>query len=69
VTLDLSQVKNGVPQDERLRPAKSAIELPAMMTLEEHPVLLITAEEEGRRDAIELLQLMMLRILTAMPPG
>jgi hypothetical protein len=69
VTLDLSQVKNGVPQDERLRPAKTAIELPAMMTLDEHPVLLITAEEEGRREAIGVLQLMMLRILTAMPPG
>ncbi len=69
VTLDLSQVKNGVPQDERLRPAKTAIQLPAMMTLEEHPVLLITAEEEGRREAIEVLQIMMLRFLTAMPPG
>ena len=39
------------------------------MTLEEHPVLLITAEEEGRREAIDVLQLAMLRMLTAMPPG
>ncbi len=69
VTLDLAQVKNGVPQDERLRPAETTMRLPAMMTLEEHPVLLITAEEEGRREAIDVLQLMMLRILTAMPPG
>ena len=69
VTLDLSQVKNGVPQDERLRPAKTTMQLPALMTLEEHPVLLITAEEEGRREAIEVLQVMMLRLLTAMPPG
>jgi DNA segregation ATPase FtsK/SpoIIIE, S-DNA-T family len=69
LALDLSQIKNGVPQDERLRPAETAIELPALMTLEEHPVLLITAEEEGRRAAVELLQLAMLRMLTAMPPG
>jgi DNA segregation ATPase FtsK/SpoIIIE, S-DNA-T family len=69
VTLDLSQVKNGVSQDERLRPAQTKLQLPAMMTLEEHPVLLVTAEEEGRREAIDVLQLMMLRILTAMPPG
>ena len=69
VTLDLAQVKNGVPQDERLRPAETTMRLPAMMTLDEHPVLLVTAEEEGRREAIDVLQLMMLRILTAMPPG
>ena len=45
------------------------MQLPALMTLEEHPVLLITAEEEGRREAIEVLQLAMLRMITAMPPG
>jgi hypothetical protein len=69
MTLDLAQIKNGVPQDERLRPARTSIELPALMTLEEHPVLLITADEEGRRAGVELLQLAMLRMLTAMPPG
>lgn len=69
VTLDLAKVKHGISQDQRLRPPKPAIEVPALMTLEEHPVLLITAEEEGRREAIDVLQLMMLRFLTAMPPG
>ena len=69
VTLDLAQVKNGISPDARLRPAETSLRLPAMMTLEDHPVLLITAEEEGRREAIEVLQLMMLRMLTAMPPG
>jgi hypothetical protein len=69
LTLDLSQVKNGIPDDQGLRPAQTSIQLPALMTLEEHPVLLITAEEEGRRAGVELLQLAMLRMLTAMPPG
>jgi S-DNA-T family DNA segregation ATPase FtsK/SpoIIIE len=69
LSLDLSQIKNGIPVDERLRPPNTAIRVPALMTLEEHPVLLITAEEEGRREAIEVLQLAMLRMLTAMPPG
>lgn len=69
VTLDMAKVKHGLPQDERLRPAETAFELPALMTLQEHPVLLVTAEEEGRREAIEVLQLAMLRFLTAMPPG
>jgi hypothetical protein len=69
LALDLSQIKNGISPDELLRPAETSIELPALMTLEEHPVLLVTAEEEGRRAGIELLQLAMLRMLTAMPPG
>ncbi|HEX5472256.1 MAG TPA: FtsK/SpoIIIE domain-containing protein [Lacipirellulaceae bacterium] len=69
LSLDLSQIKNGISSDVSLRPANTAMRLPALMTLEEHPVLLITAEEEGRREAIEVLQLATLRFLTAMPPG
>ncbi|HVT30831.1 MAG TPA: FtsK/SpoIIIE domain-containing protein [Lacipirellulaceae bacterium] len=69
LSLDLSQIKNGISSDERLRPANMAMRFPALMTLEEHPVLLITAEEEGRREAVEVLQLASLRFLTAMPPG
>jgi hypothetical protein len=69
VMLDLSQVKNGISHDERLRPRETTIALPGLMTLEEHPVLLATAEDDGRREAVDLLQLMMLRMLTAMPPG
>jgi hypothetical protein len=69
LTLDMKHVKHGLPQDERLRPVQTTMELPALMTLDEHPVLLISAEEEGRREAIEVLQLAMLRMLTAMPPG
>jgi S-DNA-T family DNA segregation ATPase FtsK/SpoIIIE len=69
VTLDLAHVKHGIPDDQRLRPAETTFELPALMTLGETPVLLITADDEGRRQAIDTLQLIMLRMLTAMPPG
>jgi S-DNA-T family DNA segregation ATPase FtsK/SpoIIIE len=69
VTLDLAHVKNGIPQDDRLRPPQTVVELPALMTLKEHPVMVIHAEDEGRRAAIDVLQTMMLRFLTAMPPG
>jgi len=41
LSLDLSQIKNGISQDPRLRPANTKIRMPALMTLEEHPVLLI----------------------------
>jgi S-DNA-T family DNA segregation ATPase FtsK/SpoIIIE len=69
VSLDFAQVKHGISPDERLRPAETKMQLPALMTLDEHPVMLITAEEEGRREAIDVLQLVMLRMITAMPPG
>jgi hypothetical protein len=69
ISLDLAQVKHGIPHDPRLRPDETAMQLPALMTLDEHPVLLVTADEEGRRASIEVLQLLMLRMLTAMPPG
>jgi len=69
VRLDLANIKNGVPQDNRLRPASTSAALPALMTLKENPVMVLTVEEEGRRAAHELLQATMLRFLTAMPPG
>jgi energy-coupling factor transporter ATP-binding protein EcfA2 len=69
VRLDLSHVKNGLPQDEQLRPAVTSAALPALMTLAEHPAMVLTVEEEGRRAATDVLQATMLRFLTAMPPG
>lgn len=69
VRLDLANVKNGLSADERLRSGETQITLPALMTLDEHPALVITAEAEGRRQAVEVMQLAMLRFLTAMPPG
>jgi DNA segregation ATPase FtsK/SpoIIIE, S-DNA-T family len=69
VKLDLANIKNGIPQDQRLRLPQTAVALPALMTLKEHPVLVLTAEDEGRRAAVDVLQSTMLRFLTAMPPG
>jgi len=69
VDLQLSNIKNGVPQDERLRPEQSTFVLPALMTLKEHPAMVISAEGDGRRAAVDMLQATMLRFLTAMPPG
>ncbi len=69
VGLNLSHIKNGLSPDERLRPSVTEALLPALLTLKEHPVMVLTTEEEGRRAAVELLQTTMLRFLTAMPPG
>jgi hypothetical protein len=54
---------DGRPTSELAQP------LPTLLALDETPVLALTAEDEGRRVATELMQLVMLRFLTAMPPG
>ena len=67
--LPLQAVKNGVSADPRLVPEQTELHLPAWMSFEESPRLMITAEGNGRRVAVEVLQLMMLRFLTAAPAG
>ncbi|MCG8450986.1 MAG: hypothetical protein MI725_15570, partial [Pirellulales bacterium] len=67
--LPLQAVKNGISADERLVPKQTAIELPALMTIEELPGMVISARGAGRAAAVEVLQAMMLRFLTAMPAG
>lgn len=68
-TLHLSVVKSGIAADPRLRPAQTGVEVPALMTLAEHPGMVLTAEGEGRQRAIDVMQAVMLRFFTAMPPG
>ena len=67
--LPLQAVKNGLSNDPRLVPEQTRLELPALMTLDEQPRLVITADGAGRAAAVEVLQAMMLRFLTAMPAG
>lgn len=68
-TLDLTKVKHGLSADPELRPEQTSLLVPALVTLREQPSLVATAEGEGRTRAIELLQTLMVRYLTAMPPG
>ncbi len=68
-TLDLAKVKHALSKNLDLRPEVTTLEIPTLVTLRNQPSLLITAEGEGRARAIELLQTMMARFLTAMPPG
>ncbi len=67
--LPLSSVKNGVSGDPRLVPKQTELELPALITLDEQPRMVITASGEGRAAAVEMMQATMLRFLTAMPAG
>lgn len=67
--MDLAQVPHGVPADERLRVAPAAFTLPAMIPLPRDCSMLIKAKDAGRTRAVQLLQAVMLRFLTAIPPG
>ncbi|MGL4512955.1 MAG: FtsK/SpoIIIE domain-containing protein [Lacipirellulaceae bacterium] len=68
-SIDLGRVKHGLSTDERLAPPETLLATPALMTLSQHPTMLVTASGEGRRAGVEVLRDAMLRFLTAMPPG
>ncbi len=65
----LSDVPDGVPEDEQLRPAQTEFTLPIMLPFPQRSLLLLKAAGTGRARAVDLLQSSMLRLLTAMPPG
>ena len=67
--LPLSIVKNGISADPRLRPEQTHLELPTLMPFDELPRMVVSAEGAGRKAAVEVLQVMMLRFLTTMPAG
>ena len=67
--LPLKHVKKGLSQDQRLVPEQTSLELPALMTLDEQPRLVITTKGAARAAAVDVLQQLMLRLLTAMPAG
>lgn len=67
--LDLAMIKSGIASDSRLKPPQTTLDIPALMTLAEHPGMVLSAEGEGRQRAIDLMQAVMLRFFTAMPPG
>lgn len=66
---DLASIEHGLAEDSRLHPPETRLEAPAVMTFAEHPTMLVTATGEGRKRGVALLRTMMLRFLTALPPG
>ncbi len=67
--LPLTAVKNGVPTDERLKPEVSALEVPAWMSLAEHPRMVLTGGREHRSAASRVLRLLMQQLLIGTRPG
>ena len=67
--VELSRIPGGIPQDEQLRPRQTEFGLPALLPFPEKSLLLLKSAGEGRAAAVDMLQTIMLRMLTSLPPG
>ena len=67
--IKLAEIPDGVPEDERLRPARLDFTLPVVLPYPRRSLLLLKTHDAGRGKAVEVMQNAMLRLLTAMPPG
>lgn len=65
----LEAVEGGVPRDQRLLAEPQKFYLPAVLSYPECPSLLFKTEGDGRDAATKVMQNVMLRLLTSMPPG
>ncbi len=66
----LERVPHAIPDDERMRAMTPAVlELPALSPFPAAPSVLLEAGEEGRPEAVNALQMILFRLLTALPPG
>ena len=67
--VDISQFPGGAPRDPKLNQVKlPPFSLPALAPFEQSSLLLVAADE-GRDKAVETLQGVMLRLLSAIPPA
>ena len=67
--VSLSMFESGLPDLAELLPAQTSFTLPAVVTFDSRPALLLEAYGEGRRAANIVLLNLMLRLLTALPAG
>jgi len=67
--VDLSQFPNGIPVDRRLKSVTTHFDLPALLPFPIQGSMLIKAADSGKDAAVVLLQALMLRFLTSVPPG
>ena len=65
----LDRIPGGIPQDERLSTRQTEFDLPVLLPFPQRSLLLLKAEGEGRAEAVQILQSVMLRMLTSLPPG
>src|SRR5205085_7132949 len=70
LTVALAGIPDGPSADPRLQPQEPLdLTLPAFLPFPDKAAVLLKAKDEGRPAAVKLLQTMMLRFLTGLPPG
>ncbi len=68
--VDQNALPNGVSTDPRLVPAEPIqTTIPAYLPFPDGAAVLLKAQDEGRTQSVAMLQAIMLRYLTALPPG
>jgi DNA segregation ATPase FtsK/SpoIIIE, S-DNA-T family len=67
--LELARIKDGVPADERLRPAQSEFDVPMLLPFPQQSLMLWKANGPGLAKSVDSMQAVMLRMLASMPPG
>lgn len=68
--VDLAEVPNGIPTEERLKlPYPTAFDLPAFLDFPTHTSTMFKTHDEGRGVAVQAMQALMMRLLTAVPPA
>ena len=68
-TVQRDKLQDGIPADERLHHAPATFTAPALLNFPRGCSLLLHASEADREGAARVLQTVMLRMLTAIPPG
>ena len=66
---DLQSLPNGLPEEPSLQPERPDGEFPFVLSVPDDLSLVIEAAGDGRDHAVDLMQVAMLRLLTALPPG
>src|SRR5262249_4566958 len=68
--LSLERIPHAVPQDPQLPKIQlNGVGLPALLPFPEKSAVLLEAVDQGRQEAVAVLQNLLLRFLTAVPPG
>ncbi len=67
--VDMARVEGGIVEDERLELPRTVFSIPALLPFPDHSAMLLHADAEGGQAAVEVLQAVMLRMLTSMPVG
>ena len=67
--VDMARLEGGTVEDERLQLPQTVFSMPALLPFPDRSAMLLGADGPGRQAAVDVLQAVMLRMLTSMPVG